>query len=105
MDNTHFSLARQTMVDCQIRPTKVTDEAIIDAFATVPREAFVGRNQRAIAYVDEDLPLPGGRCMMEPMVMARMIRAMRDRPTENWFASSSPTERMRRFPRWSMSSV
>ena len=76
MDNTHFSHARQTMVDCQIRPTKVTDEAIIDAFATVPREAFVGRNQRAIAYVDEDLPLPGGRCMMEPMVMARMIQAM-----------------------------
>ena len=76
MDNTHFSHARQTMVDCQIRPTKLTDEAIVDAFATVPREAFVGRNQRAIAYVDEDLPLPGGRCMMEPMVMARMIQAM-----------------------------
>ena len=31
-------------------------------------------------------------------------RAMRDSPTENWFAISSPTERMRRLPRWSMSS-
>jgi protein-L-isoaspartate(D-aspartate) O-methyltransferase len=76
MDETHFIQARQTMVDCQIRPTKVTDETIIDAFATVPREAFVGRNQRAIAYVDEDLPLPGGRCMMEPMVLARLIQAL-----------------------------
>ena len=76
MDETHFSQARQTMVDCQIRPTKVTDENIIDAFATVPREAFVGRNQRAIAYVDEDLPLPGGRCMMEAMVLARLIQAL-----------------------------
>lgn len=76
MDETLFSQARQTMVDCQIRPTKVTDEAIIDAFATVPREAFVGRNQRAIAYVDEDLPLPGGRCMMEAMVLARLIQAL-----------------------------
>ena len=64
------------MVDCQIRPTKVTDENIINAFATVPREAFVGRNQRAIAYVDEDLPLPGGRCMMEAMVLARLIQAL-----------------------------
>ncbi len=64
------------MVDCQIRPTKVTDENIIDAFASVPREAFVGRNQRAIAYVDEDLPLPGGRCMMEAMVLARLIQAL-----------------------------
>ena len=76
MDETHFSQARQTMVDCQIRPTKVTDEKIIDAFASVPREAFVGRNQRAIAYVDEDLPLPGGRCMMEAMVLARLIQAL-----------------------------
>ena len=76
MDETHFSQARQTMVDCQIRPTKVTDENIINAFATVPREAFVGRNQRAIAYVDEDLPLPGGRCMMEAMVLARLIQAL-----------------------------
>jgi len=76
MDSTDFSQARQTMVDCQIRPTKVTDENIIDAFATVPREAFVGRNQRAIAYVDEDLPLPGGRCMMEAMVLARLIQAL-----------------------------
>ena len=40
MDETHFIQARQTMVDCQIRPTKVTDETIIDAFATVPREAL-----------------------------------------------------------------
>lgn len=76
MDETHFSQARQTMVDCQIRPTKVTDQNIIDAFATVPREAFVGRNQRAIAYVDEDLPLPGGRCMMEAMVLARLVQAL-----------------------------
>ncbi|HCA92070.1 MAG TPA: protein-L-isoaspartate O-methyltransferase, partial [Alphaproteobacteria bacterium] len=64
------------MVDCQIRPTKVTDDRVIDAFASIPREAFVGRNQRAIAYVDEDLPLPGGRCMMEPMVLARLIQAL-----------------------------
>jgi len=76
MDDLHFSQARQTMVDCQLRPTKVTDERVIEAFASVPREAFVSRNQRAIAYIDEDLPLPGGRCMMEPMVLARMVQAL-----------------------------
>ena len=36
---------------------------------------------------------------------SRMMRAMRARPMLNWFASSSPTERTRRLPRWSMSSV
>ena len=36
---------------------------------------------------------------------SRTSRAMRLRPTENWLAISSPTERTRRLPRWSMSSV
>ena len=76
MDKVEFAQARKTMVDCQIRPTKVTDERVITAFGEVPREAFVGRHQRAIAYIDEDLPVPGGRCMMEPMVLARMIQAL-----------------------------
>ncbi|MGB2411379.1 MAG: protein-L-isoaspartate O-methyltransferase family protein, partial [Candidatus Puniceispirillaceae bacterium] len=43
---------------------------------TIPREEFVSRHQRAIAYIDEDLQVPGGRCMMEPMVLARMIQAL-----------------------------
>ncbi|MGB2123256.1 MAG: protein-L-isoaspartate O-methyltransferase family protein [Candidatus Puniceispirillaceae bacterium] len=64
------------MVDCQIRPTKVTDSRVLDAFGTIPREEFVSRHQRAIAYIDEDLQVPGGRCMMEPMVLARMIQAL-----------------------------
>ena len=76
MDNVEFAQARKTMVDCQIRPTKVTDERVIEAFGEIPREAFVGRHQRAIAYIDEDLPVPGGRCMMEPMVLARLIQAL-----------------------------
>ena len=76
MDNCEFAQARKMMVDCQIRPTKVTDPRVLDAFGTIPREDFVSRHQRAIAYIDEDLPVPGGRCMMEPMVLARMIQAL-----------------------------
>ena len=64
------------MVDCELRPNKVTDERVLTAFETLPREEFVPRNQRAIAYVDEDLPLPGGRSMMEPMVLSRIVQAL-----------------------------
>ena len=39
------------------------------------------------------------------LIRSLMSRAMRERPTENWLAISSPTERTRRLPRWSMSSV
>jgi len=83
MNDVHFETARRMMVDCQIRPTKVTDERVIDAFASVPREKFVGRHQREIAYVDEDLSLPGGRCLMEAMVLARMTQALEVRPSDH----------------------
>ena len=50
-----FSTARQKMVDCQVRPSDVTDIRIIDAMLEVPRELFVPQNQRALAYLDLDL--------------------------------------------------
>ena len=76
MDNLQFAHSRKNMVDCQLRPNKVTDERVLTAFETLPREEFVPRNQRAIAYVDEDLPLPGARSMMEPMVLSRIVQAL-----------------------------
>jgi len=83
MNQTQFDLARQTMVDCQIRPSKVTNQQVLDAFLAVPRESFVSNTQRAIAYVDEDLPLSGGRCLMEPMVFARLVQALDIDATSN----------------------
>ena len=64
------------MVDCQLRPNKVTDERVLDAFGSIPREQFVSRSQRAVAYVDEDLPLSNGRYLMEAMVLARLVQAL-----------------------------
>ena len=83
MQNSSFATARKTMVDCQLRPSKVTDQFVLDAFSTIPREEFVGKQQRALAYVDEDLPLSGGRCLMEPMVLARLLQALEIRPDDN----------------------
>jgi protein-L-isoaspartate(D-aspartate) O-methyltransferase len=40
----------------------------------VPRELFVPAPLRGIAYVDEDLDLGAGRCLMEPMVLARLLQ-------------------------------
>ena len=83
MQNSSFATARKTMVDCQLRPSKVTDQFILDAFMTIPREDFVGKQQRALAYVDEDLPLSGGRCLMEPMALARLLQALEIRPDDS----------------------
>jgi len=67
--------ARAKMIDCQLRPNKVTDERIIDAFARLQRELFVPEHLRGVAYVDEALPLGKGRYLMEPMVAARLLQA------------------------------
>ena len=83
MQNSLFATARKTMVDCQLRPSKVNDQFILDAFLTIPREDFVGKQQRALAYVDEDLLLPGGRCLMDPMVLARLLQALEIRPDDS----------------------
>jgi protein-L-isoaspartate(D-aspartate) O-methyltransferase len=74
---TVFAAARQRMIEGQLRPNKVTDEQVLGAFARIRRELFVPEALRAAAYVDEDLPLGGGRFAMEPMVAARLIQALK----------------------------
>lgn len=70
-----FSIARKNMVDCQIRPSKVTDEAVINAFETVPREYFVPSYWQGIAYIDEDIKLGKAGWLMEPVILARLLQA------------------------------
>lgn len=69
-----FAEARNRMVDSQVRPNKVTDPRIIAAMRRIPRERFLPHRLAAMAYVDEDVPLGGGRYLMEPMVIARLLQ-------------------------------
>src|SRR5262245_32619511 len=50
-----FEAARRSMIDSQLRPNKVTDQALLDAMAIIPREEFVPAAYRSVAYVDEDV--------------------------------------------------
>ncbi len=70
-----YAAARKNMVECQLRPNGVTEPEVTAAFAAVPRELFVPKPRRSIAYVDEDLLLKDGRYLMEPMVLGRLIQA------------------------------
>ena len=83
MQKSSFEIARKTMVDCQLRPSKVANKCILDAFMAIPREDFVANQHRALAYIDEDLPVSGGRCLMEPMVLARLLQALGIRPDDS----------------------
>lgn len=69
--------ARQNMVEAQLKSTKVTDDRILHAFASLPRERFIparARSKRNLAYIDEDLSIGGGRYLVEPVVLARLIQ-------------------------------
>ncbi len=72
---TEFGAARAHMIESQLRPSKVIDARVLGAFAGIRRELFVPEHLRTVAYVDEDLPLGGGRYLMEPMVAARLLQA------------------------------
>ncbi|MCC7038166.1 MAG: protein-L-isoaspartate O-methyltransferase [Alphaproteobacteria bacterium] len=69
-----FEKARENMVDCQLRPNRVTDDAIINAMRNIPREKFVPRHLQGFAYVDEDVALGNGRYLREPVIIARLIQ-------------------------------
>jgi protein-L-isoaspartate(D-aspartate) O-methyltransferase len=77
-----FEQARESMVEGQVRPNKVTDEALLGALRLVPREKFLPPRLSALAYVDDDIAIGNGRYMVEPMIIARLLQAARIQPDD-----------------------
>jgi protein-L-isoaspartate(D-aspartate) O-methyltransferase len=72
-----FAQARRMMVEGQIRTSDVTELNVLAAFDEVPRERFVPERLQAIAYLDRDVPVQesGARCLLKPLVLAKLIQA------------------------------
>ena len=79
---TDYARARFLMVEGQVKPNKVTDEGVVDAMLEVPRELFVPKSLRGVAYVDEDIQVAPGRYLVEPMILARLLNEATVRPTD-----------------------
>lgn len=75
-----FELQRKNMVESQIRPSDITDRRIMRAMLALPREAFAAEDTRALAYMDQQLPVgprsmgPGRRALLSPRVLARLLQ-------------------------------
>lgn len=69
-----FAQARHNMVESQIRTNRVTDSLVVEALESLPREAFLAEELKPLAYIDEDLNVAAGRCLMEPMVLGRLMQ-------------------------------
>lgn len=72
----NVELARFNMIEQQIRPWDVLDPAVLSLLTIVKREDFVPAAYRSIAFVDTEVPLPAGQCMLAPRVEARMVQEL-----------------------------
>lgn len=68
--------ARYNMIEQQIRPWDVLDQDVLSLLALVKREDFCPAAYRALAFVDTEVPLPGGQCMLAPKVEARLLQEL-----------------------------
>jgi protein-L-isoaspartate(D-aspartate) O-methyltransferase len=66
--------ARFNMIEQQIRPWDVLDISVLHLLSVVKREDFVPMAHKALAFVDMEVPLHGGQCMLAPRVEARLLQ-------------------------------
>jgi protein-L-isoaspartate(D-aspartate) O-methyltransferase len=77
-----YVAARHNMVESQIRTNKVSDRRVTQALADIPREVFLPKNMRGFAYLDEDIEVGGGRYLIEPLVLSRLLQCAAIKPAD-----------------------
>ncbi len=79
---TDFNAARIEMVDCQVRPSDVTLYPVIEAMLSVPREEFVPRDMREVAYASDHILLGLNRVVLDSRILAKMLDALNIQPDD-----------------------
>lgn len=77
---TDFAARRTTMVDTQVRPNDVTRFPVIEAMLAVPMEHYLPASLRAVAYSGDNLDLGGGRVLLEPRTLGKMVDMLDPQP-------------------------
>ncbi len=68
------------MLNRHLRGRGITNQRLLDAFETVPREKFVPEQHRGEAYADRPAPIGGGQTISQPYIVALMIQELDPRP-------------------------
>lgn len=82
MNLSNVEKARYYMIEQQIRPWDVSDDAVLDLLTTVKREDFVPAAQKSLAFVDMAIALADGQSMLPPRVEARLLQDAAVKPTD-----------------------
>ena len=72
----NFNILRKNMVDSQLKPNKIINEDLINAFLKVPREIFVTKKNINQSYIDDNIDLSKNRFLINPMIISRLIQSL-----------------------------
>ena len=75
-DSETTSTERERMVERQLRRRGITDERVLKAMRTVPRELFLPEKQRKRAYRDGAVRIGEGQTMSQPWIVACMAQLL-----------------------------
>jgi protein-L-isoaspartate(D-aspartate) O-methyltransferase len=67
---------RNEMVETQLVPRGITDEAVLQAMREVPRHLFVAPGMESRAYGDHALPIGEGQTISQPFMVALMTQVL-----------------------------
>src|SRR5258707_1632129 len=73
----------ERMVAEQLVPHGVTDERVLEAMRSIPREEFLSGLARRHAYEDRELAIDCGQTISQPLVVALMTQALNPQPEDN----------------------
>ncbi|MFN5619558.1 MAG: hypothetical protein ACK47T_13435, partial [Brevundimonas sp.] len=85
-----FAAARKQMVDAQVRVNDVTNRALQAALLTVPRERFCAAERAFAAYAEVQPEIAGGRRLMLPRDVSKLLHALDIQPGERVLALAAP---------------
>ena len=77
LEQTRFNMVAQ-----QIRTWNVLDDNVLDLLYKIKREEFVPAENRAMAFVDMEIPLGYGQVMLTPKMEARVLQELHVKKTD-----------------------
>lgn len=78
----NFKKLRKQMVIRQLESKGITDQKVLSAMNSIPRDRFVPIDIRNLSYSDGPLPIDCGQTISAPYVVAYMLEFLNLKPTD-----------------------
>ncbi len=75
-----LALARQRMLDHDLRDRGILDTRVLEVMREIPREVFIPASMRCRAYDDNPLPIDQGQTISQPYIVALMTEVLHITP-------------------------